>query len=296
MSEKGNLKKYLLWSFLIAWILQVTASILCIKGKLGLYQIVLSISMFAPFAAAILSGKEWMKVGFMPRIKGNVRWLFYAWFAPAILGTLGAALYFLLFPKALDTEFGMLYAALGEAGLAQMEAGGLTVKFYVAINVIASITFAPWINMLFAIGEEVGWRGYMYPILKERFGRSIGRILGGVIWGIWHWPIMILIGYEYGTEYWGAPVAGPVVFCIITTAMGILLDVSYEKSKCIWFPALMHGAINAFAGIPTLFMNAEFHNEPLLGPLMVGLIGGLPMILLAVFIILKESRERSLSD
>ena len=76
MNEKGKLKKYLLWSFLIAWILQVTASILCIKGKLGLYQIVLSISMFAPFAAAILSGKEWMKVGFMPRIKGNVRWLF----------------------------------------------------------------------------------------------------------------------------------------------------------------------------------------------------------------------------
>ena len=141
MSEKGNLKKYLLWSFLIAWILQVTASILCIKGKLGLYQIVLSISMFAPFAAAILSGKEWMKVGFMPRIKGNVRWLFYAWFAPAILGTLGAALYFLLFPKALDTGFGMLYAALGEAGLAQMEAGGLTVKFYVAIFILCFLEY-----------------------------------------------------------------------------------------------------------------------------------------------------------
>lgn len=282
---------YLLWSFLIAWVLQITASILCIKGQIGLYQIVLAISMFAPFAAAILSGKEWKKIGFMPRMKGNVGWLFYAWLVPAVLGTLGAAIYFLLFPKAFDTSFGAIFAALGEAGLAQLEAGGMSVSLYVAINIVSAVTFAPWINMLFAVGEEVGWRGYMYPILKERFGTVKGRILGGVIWGIWHWPIMFLVGYEYGKEYWGAPVTGPIVFCVITTAMGILLDKSYEKSKCIWFPALMHGAINAFAGIPTLFMNAEFHNEPLLGPLMVGVIGGLPMILLAVLTSLKNIKN-----
>ncbi|MDD6071905.1 MAG: CPBP family intramembrane metalloprotease, partial [Clostridiales bacterium] len=258
--------------------------------QVGLYQPVLAISMFAPFAATIISCKEWKKVGFVPRMKGNAGWLFYAWSVPAVLGTLGAAIYFLLFPKALDMGFGAIYALLGEAGIAQLQAGGLSLNLYIAINIVSSVTFAPWINMFFAVGEEVGWRGYMYPILKERFGTVKGRILGGVIWGIWHWPIMILTGYEYGKEYWGAPVMGPIVFCIITIAMGIILDESYEKTKCIWFPALMHGAINAFAGIPTLFMNAQFHNEPLLGPLMVGLIGGLPMILLAGFISLKRQK------
>lgn len=176
--------------------------------------------------------------------------------------------------------------------MAQLEAGGISVKLYVVINLISAITYAPWINMFFAVGEEAGWRGYLYPILKERFGRIKGRILGGVIWGIWHWPIMILIGYEYGKDYWGAPVTGPVLFCVITTVMGIILDESYEKTNCIWFPALMHGGINAFAGVPVLFMNGEFPNEPLLGPLMVGVIGGLPMILLAVLISLKRGKQQ----
>ena len=286
-----KLKKYLLWSFVIAWILQITASILCMKGQMGLYQIVLSVSMFAPFLATILSDKEWNQIGFRPRLKGNVGWLLYAWFVPAVLGALGAAIYFLLFPKAFDGSFGAISVALGETVVAQLEASGLSVARYAVINVISALSYAPWINMFFAVGEEVGWRGYMYPILKERFGKTGGRILGGVIWGIWHWPIMILIGYEYGKVYWGAPVTGPVLFCVIATVMGIILDESYEKTRCIWFPALMHGAINAFAGIPTLFMNMEFPHEPLLGPLMVGVIGGLPMILLAVLISFRKNRE-----
>lgn len=270
MNDKKGLKQYLLWSFLIAWVLQITASILYMKGQIGLYQISLSVSMFAPFLAVIITCKGWKNVGFRPKLKGNVIWLLFAWFVPAILGTLGAAIYFLLFPKAFKLSYEAMYAA---------------------VSLIAVITFAPWINMFFAVGEEAGWRGYMYPILKERFGITKGRVIGGVIWGIWHWPIMILAGYEYGKEYWGAPVTGPLLFCVITTAMGIILDLSYEKTECIWYPALMHGAINAFAGAPILFTNPEFYNEPLLGPLMVGLIGGFPMILLAVLVSLKKERQ-----
>ena len=60
---------------------------------------------------------------------------------------------------------------------------------------------------------------------------------------------------KYGTTYWGAPVTGSLLFCVITIAMGILFDVLYEKTNCIWVPALCHGEINAFAGVPTLFLN-----------------------------------------
>ena len=61
---------------------------------------------------------------------------------------------------------------------------------------------APAINMFPALGEEAGWRGYMMPRLKERFGLLNGRLLGGVVWGVWHWPLMLLVGYEYGTNFW----------------------------------------------------------------------------------------------
>lgn len=93
--------------------------------------------------------------------------------------------------------------------------------------------YAPFINMLFALGEEVGWRGALNPMLKERFGKRGGRLMGGMIWGAWHWPVMILAGYEYGRDYWGEPVLGMAMFCLFTTASGTLLDFLYEKSKCI---------------------------------------------------------------
>ena len=48
----------------------------------------------------------------------------------------------------------------------------------------------------------------MMPHLKKQLGLLNGRLLGGVIWGVWHWPLMLLVGYEYGTNYLGAPVLG----------------------------------------------------------------------------------------
>lgn len=281
---------YLFWAFGIAWILQIIAGILFRKGNSIAYSALLSLSMFAPLLAALISKFDIRKIGWKPHIKKHIRWIFGAWFGPAVLGTVGAALYFLLVPRAWDSSFAYVRALLGTEGLSQIESKGLSVQLYAVISIISAITYAPFLNMLLAIGEEAGWRGTMYPILKERFGTANGRIIGGTIWGIWHWPIMLLAGYEYGTSYWGAPVTGPLLFCIITIAMGILFDFLYEKTNCIWVPALCHGAINAFAGVPTLFLHPAYADRLLLGPLMIGLIGGLPLILTAAAICRLERR------
>ena len=291
-TKKGNLIIYMLCAFGIAWVLQIAAGLMFRGGNAGMYSALLSISMFAPLLAAIISGAGLRGMGWKPRIKGNVKWIAAAWFVPAVLGTVGAALYFLLVPDALDTSLSYITAALGADAIHQMEGSGTSVSRYVLISCVASLTYAPWINMFYAVGEESGWRGVLYPALKEHWGTINGRIAGGIIWGIWHWPIMLLAGYEYGTSYWGAPVTGPLLFCLIATAMGILLDFLYEKTGCIWIPALCHGAINAFAGIPTIFLNPAYADQLLLGPLMVGLIGGLPMILLAIGICVKGSKQK----
>lgn len=285
------LTPYLLWAFLIAWALQIAAGLMYRRGNGMVYTALLSLSMFAPMLAAVISGAGLRGMGWKPRLRGKLRWVLAAWFGPAILGAAGAALYFLLVPKALDLEFAYIRAALGAEQVARMEAGGLTLSRYALGGCLAALTYAPWFNMLFAIGEEAGWRGVMYPALKRRLGTVRGRIAGGVIWGVWHWPIMLLAGYEYGSTYWGAPVTGPLLFCVIASAMGILLDFLYEKTDCIWMPALCHGAINAFAGVPTLVLNPAYGEWLLLGPLMVGLIGGLPMILLAAVLCIRDARS-----
>ena len=289
--KQNTLTAYLLWAFVIAWALQIAAGLMYRRGNGIVYTALLSLSMFAPMLAAVLSGAGLLGMGWKPRLRGKLRWVLAAWFGPAILGAAGAALYFLLVPQALDLDFSYIRAALGAEQVARMEAGGLTISRYALGSCIAALTYAPLINMGFAIGEEAGWRGVMYPALKRRLGTARVRIAGGVIWGIWHWPIMLLAGYEYGSTYWGAPVTGPLLFCVIASAMGILLDVLYEKTDCIWMPALCHGAINAFAGVPTLVLNPAYVNGLLLGPLMVGLIGGLPMILLAAVLCIRDARS-----
>ena len=50
-----KLSIYLIWAFALAWILQATASILYLNGNSMAYTIILSVSMFAPLVAVLLS-------------------------------------------------------------------------------------------------------------------------------------------------------------------------------------------------------------------------------------------------
>ena len=243
-------KRYLLWAFVLAWILQVVASRFALQRQARAFQLLLLISMYAPFTAVLLAKIPLGGMGWKPRLRGKLRYVLAAWFAWAILGTLGAALYYLLFPSAFDPTGALFLAQLGETGLQQMEAQGLSLQTLFLLQAVSALTYAPLINTLAALGEEVGWRGALYPRLKARFGEIRGRLLGGVIWGVWHWPVMLLAGYNYGTAYWGAPVLGPLAFCLGCIALGTLFDALYDMTRCIWIPALAHGAFTAFRAYP----------------------------------------------
>lgn len=287
MSENKKIYAYLGWSFGIAWVLQIIASFLAKDGNQIGFTLILSVSMYAPLVAVFLSRNLIRDMGWKPKLKGNWGSILLAWFLPGVLSILGAILYFVLFPNCLDLTGSYIVATVGEDALAQLEAQGMTFPVYVVVSAVSAMLYAPWINMFFALGEEVGWRGCLYPQLKEKFGKAKGRILGGVIWGAWHWPIMILAGYEYGSEYWGAPVLGMVVFCLYTTVAGILLDEVYERTNCIWFPALAHGAINA-STIPILVHNPAYGDQLILGPMPIGLISMIPALVLAIWVLVKK--------
>ena len=116
-----------------------------------------------------------------------------------------------------------------------------------------------------------------------------GRLLGGVIWGVWHWPLMLLVGYEYGTNYLGAPVLGLFVWCIVCFALNTLLDWLYEKTGCIWVPSIAHGAFNAVAALFVVLTNPADSYYNVLGPAPIGLIGMLPMLAAAVWLTLRKA-------
>lgn len=294
--EKKQINKkqfiiYMIVAFGPAWILEIVASIFHNKGNVTVFTVLLMIAMYMPFLGALISRIPLKGMGWVPHLKGRIRYIFFSLWIPVLLSILGGVLFFAIFPNAFDTEFITLRSQLEQAGaLDKLEAQGITIPIYILITSIQAITFAPFLNMFVALGEEVGWRGVLYSYLKDKLGVTKGRILGGTIWGCWHWPVMILAGYEYGKEYIGAPVLGPIVFCVSTIAMGILLDYVYEKTETIWMPSLMHGAINAF----TIFLyviKPEYANKLILGPVHIGIISMVPLVIMAIIICLKQKRS-----
>lgn len=298
MEKKQISKKqftiYMIAAFGLAWILQMIASVFFNKGNNTIFSINLMAAMYMPFLGVLIAGIPLKGMGWVPHLKGRVRYILFALWMPALLSIIGGALFFVIFPDAFDSEYTTMRNLLEQAGaLEQIEAQGLTMPMYILSSSIMAVTFAPFLNMFVALGEEVGWRGALYSYLKEKLGVTKGRILGGAIWGCWHWPVMIFAGYEYGKEYMGAPVLGPIVFCISTIAMGVLLDFVYEKTETIWMPSLMHGAINAF----TVFLyltKSEYSDKAILGPAYIGIISMIPLIISTVMICIKQNRNEKM--
>ena len=300
IKEKQGFGLYFLFAFGLAWLLQVYASLLLIRdGNATAYQALLSVSMFCPLAATLLVKKVFLHqpTGIGWKVQGKRRYWLAAWFGPAVFTVLAALLYFAVFSSRLDLSGSWLVTAYGgemDAETLRSQLGVSNLSYLLETGLFA-ITLAPPINMLFAVGEEAGWRGYMMPQLKECFGLLNGRLLGGVIWGVWHWPIMLLTGYEYGTNYLGAPVLGLVVWCVVCFALNTLLDWLYEKTGCIWVSAIAHGAFNAVAALFTVLTYPADAYYNVLGPTPIGLIGMLPMLAAAVWLTLRQVKQEEMN-
>lgn len=288
--NKKILIKYLIWTFVLAYIVQFATKFMFDSGKITEMRLVLSGLMFIPTLGAWLSGAKFKNMGWRPMFRKNIKPFLIAWLSPLIISVVGAVLYFMFFPGHLDLNGNMADADV----LRQINEQGMSYKQYFLIGIISSMTFGLVINTFVALGEEIGWRGFMYPQLKERFGHNKGWLLGGLIWGAWHWPLIILIGYEYGEAagnmagYAGAPVTGILVFCVFTITLGIMHDWLYEKSDSIWVPALFHGAINAAATLPLAICIPNGGSLRLLGPSINGILAGAPMIIIAVILLYKN--------
>lgn len=125
-TRRKELGIFLLFSFGLAWLLQIAASKALLQGDAALFSPLLSLSMLCPLAGALackLMFQSSLGVGWRPAFKGKLRWWAAAWFGPALLTFLGAALYFLIFPARLDTSGTALLASGPGVGSGEFETG-----------------------------------------------------------------------------------------------------------------------------------------------------------------------------
>lgn len=108
------------------------------------------------------------------------------------------------------------------------------------------------VNGVLAFGEEHGWRGYLWDQLEER-GRVGTILVVGVLWGLWHAPLIVIVGFNY-PDHRIAGVAAMVVFAV---AASWPLDELRRASGSAVAPAVLHGAINGSAGVVLLLVGGD---------------------------------------
>lgn len=248
--------------------------------------------MFGPAVANILTRwvtKEGRQNLYLRPQFDNGRWFHFlaAWVLPGVLTIFGMILFFLVFPRYYNADLSILREQMELAG-----AGNADPWLIVIVQTVQAILIAPLLNALPTFGEEFGWRGYLQPKLMPLGGRK-AILLIGVIWGVWHWPV-ILMGYNFGTAYFGAPFLGPLAMVWFTIAASALFGWVTIKADNVWPAVIGHGALNGIAALSLLFIQGE--PSTLLGPTPVGLIGGAGFTLVALIIFLKPDALKPKPD
>ncbi len=244
--------------------------------------------MMAPALAhlltRIITREGWQGTRLRPRPGRNWQYWLIAWFGPGLLTILGMAVFFLLFPRFYDPELTTLREMIAGSMPSNVDLGGMNIWLLVGAQILQATLIAPVVNGLATFGEEFGWRAYLQRKLMP-LGPHKALLATGVIWGVWHWPV-ILMGYNYGFDYPGAPFLGPLAmvwFCVI---VGIGLGWLTIKSDSVWPATIGHGALNGIASLGVLFVQGE--PNPLLGPLPIGVIGGIGFAVVAVILLINK--------
>lgn len=111
---------------------------------------------------------------------------------------------------------------------------------------LRSLALAPVFSALIAVpalGEELGWRGFLLPLLRP-LGTWPALLITGVVWGLWHAPL-ILLGYNYGRT----DALGLALMCVTTVLVGAVFGWLRMRSDSVWPSTFAHGALNASSGV-----------------------------------------------
>lgn len=294
-----NRKRILIFTGLTFVLTYATELFIWLKGGLQIPNLGLALMgiMMIPALCSILTRKLtdegradlWLK----PDIRRNYKNYLAAWLLPFVFIAIGAAFFFLLFPDRLDRDFTLI-----RNSLALLDPDGKELTRPDLIKVIllqlgTALLLSPILNFVPSFGEELGWRGYLFPKLLEVTSRRKAMLISGVIWGLWHAPL-IAMGYNYGNNYRFFPwpgILGMALYCVFLGAFMCYLTL---RSGSVLSAAIVHGASNGAANSGILFLNGTLN--PFIGPVPLGIIGGLGWILAGVFSLIAINRIKQNSE
>ncbi|MDX2245654.1 MAG: CPBP family glutamic-type intramembrane protease [Bacteroidia bacterium] len=165
-----------------------------------------------------------------------------------------------LFQDAIVDNIRNMTAGLGEdkQALAEAQVRSFPAWAFLGLNLLSGIVAGLTINLLFTFGEEFGWRGLLLREMKP-LGFWKGNTIIGIIWGLWHAPLIIQ-GHNYpGSPYWGV-----IMMCFFCISIAYPIAYMGEKTGSILGASAFHGVLNGIAGIGLLIVKGA--NSLLAGP------------------------------
>ena len=254
---KRNTRKaviFVVLTFSASWLL--AGGFYAVGGRLNspIAIVVLLAYMFMPMTMAIVVQKVIYKeplrqplgISFRPN-----RWFLVAWLLPAVVAfpTIGVSLLLpgVEYSPEMTGFFERLGSALTPGQLEEMRHQMAALPIHIIwIALLQTLVAGITINAVAGFGEELGWRGLLQKELGYLgFWKSSALI--GLIWGVWHAPIII-----QGHNYPQHPIAGVAMMMVFTLLLSPIFALVRIKAKSVIAAAIIHGSLNATAGLPLM--------------------------------------------
>jgi CAAX protease family protein len=171
----------------------------------------------------------------------NLRGMGWGWGA-----TRWQALSYVLPPAACLVVYGLVwltgiggFSAIGLAASFSKELG-FPVPLWAVLALLLTAGF--FSGVVFALGEEIGWRGFLVPELARMTSLTRTALISGAIWAVYHYPLILFADYNSKTPK-GYALA---VFTWMVVASSFVYAWLRLKSGSLWTGVLLHASHNLF--------------------------------------------------
>ena len=140
-----------------------------------------------------------------------------------------------------------VYGITWSTGLGGFSSEALTSEtgYGLSLAFAMEATFSVLLLMIFTLGEELGWRGLLVPELSKITGFFQLSLISGVIWTVYHLPILFFADYHSAAPKWYAF----LVFTVMVVALSFIYAWLRLKSGSIWPGVILHASFNVLEGV-----------------------------------------------